>query len=255
MSVSLCAWSPRWLLLAASVVVCAAQQLSAPENVAATVVSIQGQVSVMRDTTPWALHTGDTVAARQTIVTGLDGFALFQVSDGSTFEVFPNSRVIFRATYNPVELIDLWIGRIKVHIQKWGGQPNHNRIQTPTAVISVRGTTFDVVVDPDDSTLVAVDEGQVAVRHRLIYQEQPKILNDGEQVRVYKNVPLARSRIDKGRIMERGANALAEAFYTIMMRGPRLGGGSSPVPGGGGRPLPGDTKGDPPPPPPPPPPQ
>lgn len=218
-------------------------------NTVAKVVSLQGQVSVLKDDVPWALVVGEAVTQGRTIVTGPDGYAIFQVNDGSTFEVFPDSRVIFRSNQNWKDLLDVWLGKVKVYIQRWGGQPNHNRIHTPTAVISVRGTVFDVEVD-EDSTTVTVEEGQVAVRHRLIPHDNPRILNSGDTIRVFKNVPLARSKIDKGTVIQRGANALAEAFYTILMR---TGGRAGPVgiPGaGGGTPLPGDTQGETPPPPP-----
>src|SRR5882757_4234440 len=157
------------LLLAAFAGVSSAQSTStiAPPG-AAKVLSMTGQVSVLQDNYPWALHIGDVVKLKQEITTGPDGFASLQVSDGSTFEVYPNSRVVFRN--NPsdwTDLIDVFIGRIKVHIQKLGGQPNHIRVQSPTALISVRGTIFDVVVDTDESTLISVDEGLVSVRHLL----------------------------------------------------------------------------------------
>jgi ferric-dicitrate binding protein FerR (iron transport regulator) len=232
-----------------------------PENSAAAVEALQGRVSVMRGSTPWALNTGDVVQPRQMIVTGEDGYAVFRVSDGSRFEVFPNSQVVFRADYNVINLLDMLVGRIKIYIQKWGGQPNPQRIHTPTAVISVRGTTFDVQVDSgDESTLIEVEEGRVGVSHRLLFNTEPRYLNGGESLRVYKNVPLAKSRVDKGQVLERAANALADVFYSIMLRSPRTGtggaapvpGGSAPSPGGGGAPLPGDTEGLPPPPPPPP---
>lgn len=226
-----------------------------PVNAAARLLRMEGRVSVLKDSQPWALNPGDTVHPKQMIVTGPDGQALFEVNDGSTFWVFPNSKVTFRGAYNFEELMNVWLGKIKVHIQRWGGQPNNSRVETPTAVISVRGTTFDVEVDAqDDSTLVAVEEGAVAVRHRLILSNEPRLLTGGEQLRVYKDVPLAKAKIDKGNLMRRASNAVAEAYYTIMMRGPRIGGGggSSPVPGGSGRaPLPGDTAGGEPPPPPP----
>jgi hypothetical protein len=247
--------------------VCSGQQFGgstqAPENTAATVMSLQGQVSLLRDNAPrataWALATGDTVRPRQVILTGADGYAIFQVNDGSTFEVFPNSRVTFRDNPNWKDLLDIWLGRVKVHVQRWGGMPNKSRIHTPTAVITVRGTTFDVQHEADDSTLVAVEEGQVAVNHRLLMQEGPRLLNAGEELRVYKNVPLAKSKLDKGGILNRAMNALGDAFYTIMTRPTTAGGGGSPVPGGGGvpgggAPLPGDTGAGAPPPPPPPPP-
>ena len=219
-----------------------------PANTVAKVISLQGQVSVLKDDIPWALVVGEAVTQGRTIVTGADGYAIFQVNDGSTFEVFPDSRVVFRSNQNWKDLLDVWLGKVKVYIQRWGGQPNHNRIHTPTAVISVRGTVFDVQVD-DESTTVAVEEGQVAVRHRLIPHDNPRILNAGDTIRVFKNVPLARSKIDKGTVIQRGANALAEAFYTILMR---TGGRAGPVgvPGAGGPPLPGDTQGEAPPPPP-----
>jgi hypothetical protein len=251
--------SVGWLCLTATLSVCLAQQQvpllapppqnpEPPANTAARVTWLEGQVSVLRDDVPWALAIGHTVAQGRTIVTGADGHAVFQVNDGSTFEVFPNSRVVFRSNPNWKDLIDVWLGKVKVYIQQWGGQPNHNRIHTPTAVISVRGTVFDIEVD-DESTLVSVEHGQVAVRHRLIPQDDPRILNAGDTIRVFKSVPLAQSRIDKGTVAQRTANALAEAFYTILMRTSRGGVGGIPGPSGGGSPLPGDTKGETPPPP------
>src|SRR5688572_13072843 len=100
-----------WLLFAAGAVVCFAQgtpYMHSPDG-AATVVQLTGQVSVLKDSTPWALQTGDSVYVKQVIVTGADGFAILKVADGSTFEVFPNSKVTFRN--NPAnwkDLLDVW---------------------------------------------------------------------------------------------------------------------------------------------------
>jgi hypothetical protein len=230
------------------------QVLPAPPEAAATVVSLTGSVSILRDNQPWALSVGDSVQVRQIIVSGPDGHALFKVSDGSTFEVFPNSYVTFRK--NPPnwgDLIDLLVGRVKVHIQKWGNQPNPNRIYTPTAVISVRGTIFDVTVnDEDESTVVQVEEGQVAVQHALLPRGGAKIVNEGETLTVYKNQPLEAHLVDKGTVIQHVLRALVDAFQTSVMRTPRT--GVPGVSGGGtntdtGRPTP------PPPPPPPGPPQ
>ncbi len=249
-----------WLAVAATAGVSLAQTLpGVPSAAAAKVTTLTGQVSVLRDSYPWALQAGDSVELQQVIITGEDGYAQLRVSDGSTFEVFPNSRVSFRNNPGSMrDLLDLWIGRVKIHIQKWGGQPNPNRIHTPSAVISVRGTTFDVAVEEDDSTLVAVEEGQVAVQHRLIGHSEPKLVNAGEQLRVYKDSPLASRPLDKGALLERGMRALADVFYSILLRGGPRGLPGGRIPGGipGGPPLPGDTGGTPPagPPPPPPPP-
>ncbi len=247
------------LLMAVVPVVCPAQSLSlnSPES-AAKVITLTGEVSVLRDSTPWALEVGSAVQLKQLIVTGPDGYAKLQVSDGSTFEVYPNSKVTFRN--NPSDwkdMLDLWIGRVKIHVQKLsGGAPNHQRVTSPTAVISVRGTIFDVVAEDDDTTLVSVEEGLVAVQHRYLPVNNGKLVSPGEYIRIYKNQPLADKSIDKGQALKHVLNAGAEAVYRIILRNPQVPGGGGRVPGTGGTGggVPGDTQNTPPPPAPPPPP-
>lgn len=245
----------RWsLLVAGSAVVCSAQfPFWDSAEYAAKVISMSGQVSVLKDSQPWALNVGDQVQVKQIIITGPDGHALFQVSDGSTFEVYPNSNVVFRKNPpNWKDLLDVLVGRVRVHIQKFGNQPNPHRVLTPSAVISVRGTIFDVAVDDDDeSTTIQVEEGQVAVRHALLPNSNEKILNPGESLRIYKNQPIAVHLIDRGTLARKAFEMLREAAYTLATRGrgptgiPGAGGGSGPT-------LPGDTGKTPPPPAPPP---
>ena len=240
-SMARCAFG--WLLMAATAVVCFAQMApSDSTDYAAKVITLTGQVSVLKDNQPWALNPGDSVQVRQIIVSGPDGHASFQVSDGSTFEVFPNSTVVFRKNVpNWRDLLDVLVGRVRVHIQKWGNQPNPNRIYTPTAVISVRGTTFDVAVtDQDESTVVEVEEGEVAVQHALRPVGAPKILHAGDSITVYKNYPLQAGGVDRGTIINHGLRALMDALNTAVYRNsrgiPGIGGGGSGggIPGGAG---------------------
>jgi hypothetical protein len=232
----------------------------AQETGAATITTMNGRVSVLRDNSPWALNVGDSIQPRQIIVTGEDGYALLQVSDGSTFEVFPNSRVVFRDNPgNWKDLLEVFLGRVKVQIHRIGGQPNYNKVRTPTAVISVRGTVFDVSVEDEDATtLVSVEEGQVAVQHSLLPRGDPKILNAGEWIRIYKNQPLIAQQIDRGGVIRGALRAAADAMYSIVYR-PSAGGrapspGPTPSPGGGPADKgPKDPPPAPPPPPPPPP--
>jgi FecR protein len=217
---------------------------------AAKAISVIGQVSVLRDNQEWAVEVGGQVRAKELIFTGPDGQARFEVSDGSTFDVYPNSRVVFRKNVpNWRDLLDVLVGRVKIHIQHWGDQPNHNRVLTPTAVISVRGTTFDVSVDDDDeTTLVEVEEGSVEVQHALLPSGNAKTVNAGESLLIYRNVPIATGRFDKGEFFKRAARMAVDAISTWESRAPRGVGGSA---GGGGGSGSGDTKKQPPPPPPP----
>src|SRR5436305_935203 len=58
--------------------------------------SVSGQVTRLRDRQPWAVSAGDRIPIQQVITSGSDGYAHFQVAGGSSFDVFANSRVVFR---------------------------------------------------------------------------------------------------------------------------------------------------------------
>jgi len=242
-------------VLAVLLVLCLSAPLPAQMSSAdaATVLTAVGQVSIIRDETPWVVFPDQAVRVGETIVTEEDGFAELELSDGSRFQIFPNSRVVFRKNPGSLrDLVDVFLGRVKFHIQKiTGGSPRY-RIFTPTAVISVRGTTFDVNVDADETTLVAVDEGVVGVMHRLLPSANEIAVGAGESIIVYANAPLAKA-VDKAKAV-RIASDLARTAASIWNRLGRSGGGSggAPVPGGGGGgPLPGDEQAPEPPPAPP----
>ena len=202
---------------------------------AGKLVEAVGSISVLRDGNAWALNVGDSVQVRQTIVTGPDGYGKFQVSDGSTFEVFPNSRGVFRVNpSSPKDLLDLYLGKVKVHIEKMmGGRPNPNNVNTPTAIISVRGTTFFVEAT-EDTTQVGVEEGIVDVTHVVFHSSVT--LKDGDTVTVYKNQSLVKASRDMGGFLNAAINKAAEIAQQI---GPRIGrsgtsGGGVPTAGNGG---------------------
>ena len=232
------------LLVFAAAGICSAQLFPSSPDAAAKVLSMTGQVSVLRDSQPWALNIGDLVQTQQVILTGPDGYAKFQTSDGSTFEVYPSSNVIFRKNPGSLQdLLDLFVGRVKIHIQRLGGQPNPNRIMTPTAVISVRGTTFDVSInDDDETTIVSVEEGSVEVRHAL-KPGSAKVVNAGESLHIYKDEPLAKSLIDKNELFHRIVRGLGDAAYRIAISPPGRGGITipTPTPGDGKPPAPPTT--------------
>ena len=176
------------------------RNLQAQSQEFATVIELDGQVSVIRGDlrplyakgTPGAPAGLMGVKAKEEIVTGPDGHAVFQTSDGSTFEVFHDSRVTFQGDWTIQDMLQLILGKIRVQIEHRNG-PNHKRISTPTAVISVRGTIFDVAVeDEDGTTYVGVEEGQVLVQH-LLQPGPPKTLNQNEWLRIYANQPLAKA--------------------------------------------------------------
>ena len=234
---------------------CASSAPAQDPAAAAKVMVAQGRVSLLRTSEKWALFAGNTVRVGEIIETGVDGYAQLQISDGSSFEVFPDSRVVFRANPgNLRDLVEVFLGKVKVYIQHYGGRPNNYRVHSPTAVISVRGTVFEVSVEPDTVTAVSVVEGLVAVEHRLLPTSKPVMVAPGEYLRVFPGAPLAQAGVNKAGVAAKVAAAVRDTLYSLPRRpGGRAptGGGPPGGGGGGGGSLPTDTSAPAPPPPPP----
>jgi hypothetical protein len=211
-----------------------------------------GRIGVHQGGDYRTLMPGDQVLPGVEIQSGPDGYAVFQLNDGSTFEVYPNSRVLFRSNWgNWSDIFDIWVGRMKVKIERIMGKPNPHRIHTPTAVISVRGTAFFVDVDEDsESTVVGVAEGEVMVEHRLLPSGKGQRLQAGDELHIHRDEPIARARVGREGLLQATMRALSDALYVIAVQSQGGGtAGGAPLPGGG-RPLPGDEGPSAPPPPP-----
>ncbi len=227
--------SARALLLATAAVVSLtplSAQIGEPFGPgAAKLIVMTGRVSILKDGVEWARSVGDEVQPKQIIITGPDSYAKFQLADGSTFEVFQNTRAVFHDTPGWQEILNVLIGRVKVYVEHKNG-PNHKQVTTQTAVISVRGTIFDVVVEDEDATtLVSVEEGLVDVRH-LRFGGNEVLLHPGESIRVFRDQPLAKVS-DKTDAVHAALRAAAKAAYDILYsRGINSGGGGG-VPTGG----------------------
>ncbi len=183
-------------LLAWASVPVAAQIPSAGQ---ARVLSITGSLSVQRLGSPArSLAVNATVVIGDELVTGAQSEAVIQQYDGSTVHIYPDSRVVLSQPSGGItDFLHLFFGSIKVHIEKLGGRPNPHSMTTPTAVIAVRGTTFSVFVDDTDATLVAVDEGLVAVANRNNASNE-LLLRPGQRTWVRGSQPPLRAQAFRG---------------------------------------------------------
>jgi ferric-dicitrate binding protein FerR (iron transport regulator) len=227
----------RALWMAFASLVCL-QPLSAQDRGAATLEQLLGQVSLMEDNHPGKpLFVGNVLKAQQIIVTGPNSYAKFRLPDNSTFEVYENATVTFHADYGWSHLLNVIMGRVKIFIDHSKG-PNSNSVTTPTAVISVRGTVFDVIVeDTDGTTLVVCDEGAVQVRNLTAPGGEP-VLHPGDSVRIFRGQGLMGRQINKDPIIQGVLRAVRDAAQVALQGrvggvGPGIGGGA-PVPAGGG---------------------
>jgi hypothetical protein len=112
-----------------------------------------------------SLTTSQPVQVGDEVRTGPDAQLILEVPDGSYMVVAENSKLIVEDFWsgNLRSLMNLMVGKVRFYVQRIGGRPNPYRVTTPTALIAVRGTTFEVIVDEAQIAEVRCLEGRVAV--------------------------------------------------------------------------------------------
>jgi hypothetical protein len=104
------------------------------------------------------------VLAPDSVIETKKGSILLSLADNSQILIKSNSRVVLKS---PAEgrgdYLELLIGKLLAKIQKRLGNAPSFRMGTPTAVITVRGTRFQVEVNKKQKTSVQVFEGIVEV--------------------------------------------------------------------------------------------
>jgi hypothetical protein len=121
--------------------------------------------------------------------TGPGGTAMLELPDGSYMVVSENSNLTIQDFWgsNLKSMVNLVLGKVRFFIQRFGGKPNPYRVTTPTALIAVRGTTFEVTIDEAQITEVRCFEGRVAVetaglpdREVILDQGRKTLVRPGE---------------------------------------------------------------------------
>jgi hypothetical protein len=160
--------------------------------------AVSGRVDRVRDELPWAVSNGERVPVQQTITTGPDGYAHFEVQGGSNFDLLSNSKVIFRENTASVgDLLDVIDGRVRVHLQPGPGQWQQ-RIFCPVAVVSThQPSTVAIAVEEDSSVRIDVLEGQVRVQHTRLPRSEPALVKAVDAIVIRPDEPISRT-VDRG---------------------------------------------------------
>lgn len=160
----------------------------------ATILAAQGSVEIIR------LVAGENTMQQVKLVSGsglfngdvvktkASGRLVLGLPDGSQAIISENTTVEIKDTNSsPRTIFNVLRGKTRIKIEKLGGKPNPYRITTPTTVIAVRGTEFDVFVK-GDRTEVFVTEGEVSVTN-LLTPTREVFLLPGQFTRVEKDAP------------------------------------------------------------------
>jgi len=192
-------------LLVLIVLVLAAASAESQGLVSATILSSEGPVEIRRQSngqptmTRIKYHISDVLNGGDVIKTNMGGRLVLGLTDGSQAVISENTTVeIQELSHSPRTLFNVLRGKTRIKIEKVGGQPNPYRVNTPTAVIAVRGTLFDVIVK-DKDTQVFVHEGEVIVSS-LLKPDQPVVLTSGQKTRVRQQLaPETPTPFERGR--------------------------------------------------------
>lgn len=163
------------------------------QAVEARVASVSGKVTISKSTRPAsALRQGELLSPADVIDTSGGGRVRIELSDGSVVIVQPGTRVILQdygAAGSLRELLKIVVGRVRIKINHFGGQPNPYRVNSPSASIGVRGTEFSVSVGTAGDTEVVVYEGLVEVSS-LSDPKDRVMVEPGRGVIVRPNEPI-----------------------------------------------------------------
>lgn len=128
----------------------------------ATISDFKGKVTIQLPGQAFHSPSRGEVLPAETQIATEDGRLLLRLSDGSDLLVRPNTRLVLKQPESSGwRYVQMLFGRVRAEIQKHlGGSPGF-QIGTPSAVISVRGTRFEVEVNRQGVTEVDVHEGVV----------------------------------------------------------------------------------------------
>ncbi len=125
------------------------------------------------------------------IRTDTSGSADLMFFEGSIAELGPEAELTIaqmasqRGGRGRAIVLHQWLGQTHNHVQPLVDEDSRFRIETASAVVSVRGTSFTLTVEPDGSTLLAVHEGAVEVQTR----DRSVLLGEGEEILVESAQP------------------------------------------------------------------
>lgn len=129
--------------------------------------------------------SAQTIQAGDELRTGSGASVILTAPDGSYMVVSENSKLTVEDFWsgNLRSIMNLMLGQVRFYIQRLGGRPNPYSVRTPTALIAVRGTTFDVNVDQGQIVEVQCLEGRVTVEN-IALSNREVILEPGSKTLV-----------------------------------------------------------------------
>jgi hypothetical protein len=147
--------------------------------------------------TSQTINQNQAIQAGDELRTGPGAQLILTAPDSSYMVVSENSKLLVEDYWsgNFKSIMNLMLGQVRFYIQRLGGRPSPYSVRTPTALIAVRGTIFDVIVDDAQYSEVQCLDGRVTVEN-VGLSEREVILEPGFKTLVRPGeVPLTPVRL------------------------------------------------------------
>lgn len=146
-----------WAILFSASIGFAQETLEAKQ---ATITKIEGEVLMRLAGGPWQpAEKGTILREKDELKTGADAHAEVVLDNGKVGRVDMDAKSYLRVhtlkqekeSGDRTTLLDLAIGKVLIHAEKLKGNSKFE-VRTPTATTGVRGTVFEVAVEPKEKT-------------------------------------------------------------------------------------------------------
>jgi hypothetical protein len=146
----------RLWVIACACVIAAAPAFAQQPSPAGRIKVVSGEAVVVRDGATIPAHSGVTVYASDSLRTGNDGRVGVTLADDTQVSIGPRSEVrldsfVYEPTQGQLGLVLQFIRGTAAYVSGRIAKlaPDAVRLETPAAIVGVRGTTVAVQVTPD----------------------------------------------------------------------------------------------------------
>ncbi|RLC49572.1 MAG: hypothetical protein DRZ79_05750 [Candidatus Cloacimonadota bacterium] len=182
--------------------------VNAAESVALAL-QVKGEVELIRNKTAQKVSIGQELVNKDTLETREDSYAAIKFIDGSSIvKLFPNSILTINTEKKNNKLNKksyLKMGELWTKVMKKTGA---FEIETPTTVVSVKGTKFLLGVGKAGNTQLFTFEGVVQIKNK--FDKKTSLVTAGNKCFVDIKGNLLISKIQKGDIGEKLQNLIDE---------------------------------------------
>lgn len=146
----------------------------------ALTIKVKGTVELNRDSNIKEIITGEELYNNDILESKKDSFAAIKFIDGSSIvKLFPNSILEIRIEKEDKQLNKnnfLKMGELWAKVTQYTGK---FEVETPTTVVSVKGTTFLLSIDKNGETDLFTFSGEVLIKNKV--DGESALVGEGEK--------------------------------------------------------------------------